>query len=211
VLSFAPSEAGLAAAGRQAYADVDAARGAGRTEGVEMSVQDRTYIGVGVALALAGMLWVLLVDPSNVQYDGAVEGISLFAVLYVIAQGAERITEWIIDGLSLLRGSPEKKKEEGQRGIRAALIQAQAPQQEEVKKVNQAKTALTFLGHGISFFACVIAVNALNFGILRTIGAQNVSGDLDRFVTALAAAGGGKALHELVGRLQTAKEAAATG
>lgn len=51
---------------------------------------------------------------------------------------------------------------------------------------------------------------ALNYGLLESLGTTGVDGDVDRFVTALAAAGGSKASHELVGRMQKAKEASET-
>jgi hypothetical protein len=51
-----------------------------------------------------------------------------------------------------------------------------------------------------------MAVNVLNYGLVGQVGADGVDRWVDRLLTALAAAGGTKALHELVGRLQKAKE-----
>lgn len=57
---------------------------------------------------------------------------------------------------------------------------------------------------------CAVAVNRLNYGLLEHVGATGINSRTDRFFTMLAAAGGTKALHELIGRLQSAKEASDT-
>lgn len=50
----------------------------------------------------------------------------------------------------------------------------------------------------------------MNYGIMDSLGVTGLNNDLNRLLTALAAAGGSKALHELIGRVQVAKENAQT-
>ena len=61
---------------------------------------------------------------------------------------------------------------------------------------------------GLSLALCALAVNGLNYRLMDAIGADGVSAGFDRLLTALAAAGGSKSLHDLISRLQKAKEAA---
>lgn len=198
------------------------------------------YVGVGVVLAVFGILWTLLGPASNVTYQ-TVEGISVFAALYVIAQAAERLTEWSVEGLALLPTSPEKRKEEGLLKLRAAnstlngnptladfgpQLVASDPKNlreavgstlattqdattkkvEGEKEVKEARRDLRFFAGGLSVTLCALGVNALNYNLLTHVGAEEVNSDLGRLVTVFAAAGGTKTLHELIGRVQKAKE-----
>lgn len=189
------------------------------------TMQTKLYITFGILLTVFGVVWAFVGDTSNVKFV-TVEGISVFAALYVIAQASERVTEWVVDLLSLSEKSPEKRKEEALRDVRAAnstlngnptLADLSATSAAETKKeagetkVAEARRDITFLAHGVSIAASALAVNALNYGLLTHIGAEGVSAGIDRLFTVLAAAGGTKALHELIGRLQKAKEAAETG
>lgn len=199
----------------------------------------------GVVLAIVGVWWAATGDTSEVKFK-AVEGISVFAVLYVIAQAAERVTEWVVDLLSLIPESPEQTKKESLKEVRvanstlngnprladfgpqlgttdsvtlSAVVESAAnrtsaaaeTKKEAEKKVDEARRDITFLAHGVSIVVCALAVNWLNYGLLQHIGAEGVDGGLDRLFTALAAAGGTKALHELIGRFQKSKEATETG
>ena len=78
------------------------------------------------------------------------------------------------------------------------------------KQIDEARKDVAFLGLGLSILLCVLAVNALNYGFLTSLGTTGVDGDLDRLLTALAAAWGSKGLHEIVGRLQKGKEQSET-
>lgn len=208
------------------------------------TTQRALYMVGGIALAVFGVLWAIFGTTSNVTYR-TIEGIGVFAALYVIAQAAERATEWVVDLLSLIPESPEERKGEGLKEVRAAnstlignptladfgphlvrgdptdvgeaLSQAVSETQQAATrmtqgeaKVEEARRDITFLAHGVSIAVCAVAVNALNYGLLSHVGAQGVDGGVDRLFTVLAAAGGTKALHELIGRLQKAKESAET-
>ena len=142
--------------------------------------------------------------------------------LYVIAQAVERIVEWLLELLKLSEKSPGAKKELAVRALGevnstlngnpsvedlAGVAAVASAKPELEKEIDEARTDISFVGHGVSILLACFAVNALNYGILGSLGATGVNGDIDRLITALAAAGGSKALHELVGRMQKAKEA----
>lgn len=187
--------------------------------------QAKLYVGAGIGLSVLAVMWVLFGDTSSLTFEAA-EGISVFAALYVIAQSAERVTEWVVDLLSLLPASPEKRKEEALREVRSANstlngnptladivgpaeVQAVVAKKEGgEEKVQEARRDIKFLAHGVSLAVCAVAVNGLNYGFLRHIGADpdQLNEGLDRLFTVVAAAGGTKGLHELIGRMQSRRK-----
>lgn len=203
--------------------------------------QSTAYVVGGILLFLGGAALAYFGPTSSVTYR-TVEGISVFAVLYLISQSVERVTEWVVDLLSLVSSSPQQRKEAGLAKIRAAdstlngnptiadfgvqlagggegvaaavstaveaTSAATADKEDGEEEVAQARRDITFLAHGASVLLCASAVCALNYSLLDQVGAKDVNDGVDRLVTVLAAAGGTKALHELIGRMQKAKEAA---
>lgn len=188
-----------------------------------MSAWSVSYRAGGALLGILGIIAVLAGwGVSDVKYV-PVEGIAVFAVLYVIAQAVERLVEWVTDGLSLIPDSPGGTKANAVRKLRQAnstlnanpaqenLIEsAQTTKKSEEAVVEAKRTDITFLAHGLSIFLAAVVVNLLNYGILGSLGASGFDAELDRLLTSLAAAGGSKALHEFVERVQAAKENAQT-
>jgi hypothetical protein len=187
-----------------------------------MSQQNKGYVFGGILLGAAGLVWALWGKQSNVTY-AAVEGISVFAVIYLIAQSSERVTELVVSALSLLPNAPEEKKNDALKALRTAdstlngnpaeadlsVVADKAADKTAAKEdADVARKDIAFLAGGLAVLLCAIGVNALNFGLVGHIGATGVNGDLDRLLTTLAAAGGTKTLHELIGRFQKSKEAA---
>jgi len=185
--------------------------------------QSAAYRWIGIVTGVSGVLVALLAPASNVTYT-AVEGIAVFAVLYVVAQGVERIVEWVVDLATLIPNSPGKKKDEALRNMVAAnstingnptedelLTSSASDASTEKKKVDEKRTDITFLAHGLSILLAAIGVKLVNYGIFDYLGASGVNQDVDHLLTALAAAGGSKSLHELIGRLQKTKESTEEG
>ncbi len=223
------------------------------TNSSETNTQSVVYIALGLALSLAGVWWALWGTTRSVEYE-LVEGISVFAVLYIIAQGVERVSELAVAIASLLPGSPQKRKNEELLKLRKAnstlngnptladfgpqLVaggggvaktietvakqtqEAATDKQESEEKVKEARRDIALFAGGLSIVLCALATNALDYGLLEHVGAQvfdplvgggGINPDHDRLLTALAAAGGTKALHELIGRVQKAKESTEAG
>ncbi|WP_271800409.1 hypothetical protein [Dietzia maris] len=186
---------------------------------------NRLYRFFGGAFGVAGILYIFVGPTSHAEYEPAA-GIAAFAVLFVIAQAVERLVEWVTDFLKLLPNSTATKKERATRELRAAnsafnnnptvasfedgtTITAAALESKEAV-VDTARTDIRFLAHGLAILLAAIAVTWMNYGILDSLGVSNFSDDLNRLLTALAAAGGSTALHELISRVQVAKENAQT-
>jgi hypothetical protein len=176
------------------------------------------YRAGGTVCGLLAVVLAFVGPVSNVQHK-VVTGVAVFAVLYVIAHSVERAVEFVVALLNLIGDSPGKVKESALRhlGLGSSTLNGN-PTEDDIagkaddtkaaqKKVDEARKDVAFLGLGLSILLCVLAVNALNYGFLDALGTTGVDGDLDRLLTALAAAGGSAGVHELVGRLQKGKEA----
>jgi hypothetical protein len=184
-----------------------------------VSASGRYRVG-GAVLGIAGILWVFLGPRAGATYD-VVAGTSVFAVLYVLAQAVERLVEWVVEGLSLIPASPGDTKARAVRKLRQAnstingnpdlsAFDDSETKASVEKTVDDKRADIRFLSHGLSILFCAIAVNGTNYGMMDSLGAHGLSNDVNRLLTALAAAGGSKGLHELIGRVQVAKEKAQT-
>jgi hypothetical protein len=184
-----------------------------------VSASGRYRVG-GAVLGIAGILWVFLGPRAGATYD-VVAGTSVFAVLYVLAQAVERLVEWVVEGLSLIPDSPGDTKARAVRKLRQAnstingnpdlsAFDDSETKASVEKTVDDKRADIRFLSHGLSILFCAIAVNGTNYGMMDSLGAHGLSNDVNRLLTALAAAGGSKGLHELIGRVQVAKEKAQT-
>lgn len=176
------------------------------------------YRGIGIFLGALVLLLAFTGHVATTVQHHPIAGVAMFAVLYVIAPAVERVVEFVVAMLNLLPNSPGKRKEEGLRTIGAANSTLNGNPTEDdfaattdvkaaaEENVDEARKDIAFVGLGLSLLLAVLAVNHLNYGMLSSIGTTGVDGDIDRLLTALAAAGGSKGLHELVGRMQKAKE-----
>lgn len=173
------------------------------------------YRAFGVLFGVAGIGCALIGPGPSVEVRYApATGIAAFAVLFVIAQAVERLVEWVTDLLELIPNSTAKKKAVATRELRAAVSTLDATESKTKEaEVDEARTDIRFLAHGLAILLAAIAVSWLDYGILESLGVTGFSPDLDglnRLLTALAAAGGSTALHELISRVQVAKEKAQT-
>lgn len=74
--------------------------------------------------------------------------------------------------------------------------------------MDEVRKDVAFFAHGLAILLAAAAVKFLNYGIFLHLGAEGVNRGIDALFTALAAAGGAKGLHELIGRMQESKEKA---
>jgi hypothetical protein len=142
-------------------------------------------------------------------------GISIFAVLYIMAQGIERIQEpftpWLgrtkEDNKSVLQPEAKKHLEEK---VAAALTgqtnPGQNPTPAEVaanaqRTVDQIRANLTMLMWGTSSFLAMVASGYFGMFLLHAVGMS--AGVLpDVIVTGLAVGAGTKPLHDLISDLR---------
>lgn len=207
------------------------------------------YYLTGVVTAGLGlyMAWSALPEAGQdaVTYATA-EGISAFAVLYIIAQASERIVEVVTGIVGYVIGkasrdkAPELVKAKAKQTLRvlnsttignptiAELIGSRAPAeaiqqattaQAQTKteaesaeeKLQEAVGPIRAFGLGVSILVCAAAVTTLDYSLLRHVGVTNTAPWADQILTTLAAAGGTKALHDLIGRFEASKQAKETG
>ena len=152
------------------------------------------YIVVVVGLVVGYLLWKY-VKP---EVFTPVQGVSIFAALYIFAQCIERIIEPFTSFLGSAKddaGTKFKKK--------AALQQfASAPSAKTralVAKVRRNRAVITW---AIASLLAMLASGGLGIFLLRTVGLKGAPVWVDILVTGLAIGSGTKPLHDLISNLQ---------
>jgi hypothetical protein len=174
------------------------------------------YVAAGLVLGAVGIALAAF-GPSVEVTLTPVDGISMFAVLYLIAQAAERVTEFAVLALSWKLPSAEENKALSLKEVRAAqteivsTIASSAAVSTDTKeaakeKVALARRALAVFAGGLGILLCAAMVRATDFSLLWTVGLRGVDERVDVVITTLAAAGGSKGLHETISRIQKSKE-----
>jgi hypothetical protein len=168
------------------------------------------YIGAAIFLIVLGCVvaWIAA-NVSDASYTPAV-GVSVFALLYVLAQGVERAVEVIVAVVDALTGEnafAETHKRKALAELRSAGASSSDTDALAAKeKVEKARADLTVFTQALSFSISIVAVAYAHYGILANIGVAGVDKPVDRFVTALAIMGGSKGLHDLISKVQNSKE-----
>lgn len=177
-------------------------------------------IFLGLAAFGGGLLLALFVIETGVTFQPT-DGITAFALFYVLALGVERLLEFVgspIEWLLTLFGRKKTKpdlKKELDRKVRNALnaptsmdeANAAAQAQADVDAATKGRTA------GIAGFAAglgVIAADYFNADFLLAIGVREVEPAIALVVTGLIIAGGSKQLHDLITNISKKSEAQST-
>ena len=162
--------------------------------------------GVGVA-ALGWILGTNLVRGSPSFQP--VEGISVFALVYVLAQGVERLVELALSLVDSVANKVGKQvapttKAQALRAVAAApTARGGSDEKETVLSAESDPHALAFgLPLGIAFVAC----GYFEVGLLELIGVTGIDAWVDRLVSGLIVAGGAKPLHDLISKIQKSKQ-----
>lgn len=152
-------------------------------------------------------------NESDIKYT-PVPDISTFAVLYVLAQGIERVVEVliaVIDGVAT-RLSESKFAEARKRTALSTLKAEGSPAvshddtEKAAKDLDAARADLTLVSQGLSFALAIVSVSYFHYGAFASIGVAGVDAPVDRVFTALAIMGGAKGLHDLISKVQKSKE-----
>lgn len=173
----------------------------------------REYVATAFVLVLIGVAAGQLLVRADVTYKPAA-GVSVFAVLYVLAQGVERVVEFIIGAVTALdKDFAENRKRNALASLAAAgtaapgSVAPAAADPETEKKAKEARLDIGVLAQGLAFAFAYSFVSYFEFGIFQTIGVENMADGADRALTAVAVMGGAKGLHDLIGKVQKSKEA----
>jgi hypothetical protein len=169
-------------------------------------------IFVVVALLIVGVVWFVAFQWNPLVWTYAkaatlAAGISVFALLYIVAQALERLLE----PLSSLDPSAPAAEETRDQTVAAAvadptagLLEAAANAQAGLERVRKNKAVIfwglaTVAGMFMSAFTGIYLLDIV-------IETPNPPPSLDILVTGLVVGGGTKPLHDLIARIETAKD-----
>jgi hypothetical protein len=167
-----------------------------------------------VALITVAAVWVIgfLWNPFALKIAGPAvlaTGVSVFALLYIVAQALERLLE----PLSAL--DPKKKDAEENRDTAVAaalanpttaLLTTAADMQATLERLRRNRAIIFWAGATIlgMFISATTGIYLLDIVIDNPTPPQS----LDVLVTGLVVGGGTKPLHDLISRIESAKEKA---
>ena len=169
---------------------------------------DPGYAAAGTLLAAAGWIAGTALVGEDPSFK-PVEGISVFALVYVLAQAVERVVEGVLavlEGFAKVAGKQlaTTTKAEATRALRSA---ATAPGViEQSAKAEAATSDTRALAFGLSLAIGFVACGYFEIGLMRLIGVSGVEGWVDRLASAIIIAGGAKPLHDLISKIQKSKE-----
>lgn len=169
---------------------------------------DLGYSLAGLGLACVG--WI--VGTNLVSQDPtfkAAAGISVFALVYVLAQGVERVVELVLSVIDSMASKAGKEvatttKAKALKAVAAAPPATAASADKEKALSAESDThALAFgLALGIAFIAC----GYFEVGLLGMIGVTGMESWVDRLTSGLIIAGGSKPLHDLISKIEKSKQ-----
>ena len=185
---------------------------------------DVGYTVAGVAIAIVG--WIVgTALVSRAATFSAAPGISVFALVYVLAQADERLVELtlsIADAVATRIGkqlAPTTKAKAlvalsaasaaGAAGMAGAAAPAggAGPAATTAKEEADGAAADTHaMAFGLSLGFAFVACGYFEIGFLKLIGVTGTPLWVDRFLSALIIAGGSKPLHDLITKVQKSKE-----
>jgi hypothetical protein len=210
-----PADASIAVLPTEPRADVEkptegaiAAASGAATVSAELRYQIVAAVLIVVGLLLGwGLYEFVSTKPSQLAV-----GVSVFAVLYVLAQAIERFIEpfspllgGVLSG-GVSKGTLVKKRDtklaDAKNGVGVAPKKACADAQAELDLFRANASTLAF---GIAAFLALIGSGYFGFLILNLIGLSGVAAWVDLLVTGLAVGGGTKPLHDLITNLKESK------
>lgn len=149
------------------------------------------YFVGGVGLVMVGVVVSTAVaNQWNIQPYQLKDGISLFALLFIMAQALERLMEPFTEFVP----HQEKPDEEA--------IKADPALKNQVKEMERQRAVFIW---GVTSLLAMLASAYLGVFLLRTIGATAVPLWVDIAITGLAVGAGTKPLHDLIQRIETSK------
>lgn len=167
---------------------------------------DLAFVIGGLGAVVLGLVASRIV---NGQVDptpfAPVEGISVFALMYVLAQGLERLLEPVASWV----GSTESETVARDQAVATALTSGMKTHVEAAAAA-QARLDQKRANRAVGLWAtatvlAMLASAALGVYLLSILGAQDTPRSFEIAITGLAIAGGTKPLHDLISNLETKK------
>jgi hypothetical protein len=169
---------------------------------------DTSWVAYSFIVVIIGAVasWVIfeLVDPK--LYEPAV-GISIFAPMYVIAQGIERLmepfTKYLGDAADASGATRSKAYavQQLETEIAAGNLTLAVQWQALLDQIRRNRAVITW---AIASFVAMVLSGWFGFQLLRSTG-LDAPGGIDVVITGLAIGSGTKPLHDLISNLQKSK------
>ena len=186
------------------------------------------YLVAALALvAISGVLGVVIRGDSKVIFH-LQDGVTAFAVLFVLAQALERLNLILVPILDWLLGkvageTASKAKSDALSSIRLSRLAATDPTpgkgkeddgkslDEDAKTVTRANVEKALLTTSLAFAVGILGIALLKFSLLGALGYEGVPAWVDVLVTAAAISGGAAGLGDLISKIQKSKTSDETG
>ncbi|MEE4193798.1 MAG: hypothetical protein V2J07_01240 [Anaerolineae bacterium] len=154
------------------------------------------YLLVALSTFLGYMIAARWIKPTPLKLV-SVEGLTLFAIFYILAAAVERL----VDPLKNLIFDVRKKEAINKRdyGKAAGNLQQAADGQAEL---NQTRADSGIVTWAIATTFAMLGTSATGLFFLHAIGIEGVSLWLDILITGLAIGAGTKPLHDLIGYIE---------
>jgi hypothetical protein len=176
-----------------------------------------SYIIIIVGVVLGTRLATTWVKP-NLKYE-VVDGITLFAVFYIVAQAMERLVEPLselnIPNFGSRKKVEKNKRDRKKRDVLNALATGTTSQQvqdnaddaaDHQAKADQIEANTKVLIWAIASFFSMLLSGALGLYLLEVIGVKGAPAWLNILVTGLAVGGGTAPLHKLITLMEKKSE-----
>jgi hypothetical protein len=172
----------------------------------------RLVVGMSLLVAVAWWVCVWLSrefwDPGGLASRQLVEGVSIFALLYVAAQAVERLLE-PASQLLLPIAKAEKERDSALAAFQKEKTTTSAT--EAAKKqasLERRRSNRSVLFWGLATVIGLFTAGTLRLYFLRTLGISDSERWAEILVTGLVIGAGTKPLHDLISRIEKAKEKA---
>ena len=181
------------------------------------------YIIIACVIIAASVTVAVVLPPLPDVSLVPVDGVGIFAILFVLAQAIERITHLLVPILDRIVGVGEKtasvRKDEALTLVRsasvamrmsgdgAAFASVSKNAEDGEKELTAANAEKALLTNAVAFVFAAVGVALFNFSLLSAIGFVNVPLALDHVITATAIVGGTAGLGDLISKLQKSKTA----
>jgi hypothetical protein len=155
--------------------------------------------------AVGGILLWKWRDPATFV---AGAGISVFAPLYILAQGIERFIEPFSSQLSpKAPGTANETKAKAQQDVSTAIKNGNADEAAKNQLlVDRIRRNTGVIAWGLASFLGMLLCGLFGLLMLRLVGFRGVPAEADIVISGLAVGSGTKPLHDLISNMQRSKD-----
>jgi hypothetical protein len=166
---------------------------------------DTQVVWWSIAAVIVALVLISLLTSTPSQPPALASGVSIFALLYIAAQGTERLLEPVA---SLIDTTSDKELERDKKA--AQFRNEQTAEAGREAATSQAQLDKKRANRRVAFWAAgtvlgMAASGGLGIYLLRMVGLSTAPEIVDILLTGLVISGGSKPLHDLISRIEKAK------